>query len=60
MASLVPELVVSDHVLFSLYPVCVTFTIFLFMLFMLFPGSPRWHTWSLFFFVLHLSCTLLI
>ena len=45
MASLVPELVVSDYILFSLYPVCVTFTIFLIMLFMLFPGSPRWHTW---------------
>ena len=41
VASLIIELVISSHILFSSQPVYVTLSLSLAMLCKLFPGSPR-------------------
>ena len=57
VASRILELVINNHILYSLHPIYVTFTFFMF--FILFSRSLKWVTRWLFFFS-HLTCIMLI
>ena len=52
VASRILELVINNHILYSLHPIYVTFTFFMF--FILFSRSLKWVTRWLFFFLFDL------